>query len=129
LTTEPAADKAADRATTKLTVPFVPLPKEPGRHTLVLPPVPVAVARASGEVVSVCTTPHAMVVDDPIANELDPKVRPNPRGRHQREEWVAAKYAALALLVGAIIGVFLTWLLRRWARRPRPVIVVPPKLP
>ena len=115
--------------TTTLRVPFVPLPKEPGRNAMVLPPVPIAIARASGELVTVCTRPHPILVDDPIANEVDPKVRPSPDPRAQREEWVLAKQLAAGAVVGAVVAIVAAWLLRRWARRPRPVPVVPPKLP
>jgi hypothetical protein len=119
----------ASSATTTLRVPFVPLPKEPGRNAMVLPPVPVAIARASGELVTLCTQPHGIVVEDPIANDPDPKVRPNPDPRRQREEWVLAKQLAAGALVGVVLATIAAWLLRRWAKRPRPVPVVPPKLP
>ena len=41
--------------------------------------------------VTVCTAPHPILVEDPIANELDPKVKPNPPGRPQREDWPLAR--------------------------------------
>ncbi|WP_437776625.1 hypothetical protein [Sorangium sp. So ce1097] len=116
-------------ATTKLVIPFVPLPKEPGRSVLQLPPVPIAVSRASGELVTVCTRPHEIVVEDPIANERDPKVKPNPAPRPQREEWVLAKLLTFGILIGAALGVLVAWLVRRWLRRPRVVAAPPPKLP
>ncbi|XXY53025.1 hypothetical protein WME91_18020 [Sorangium sp. So ce269] len=116
-------------ATTKLLIPFVPLPKEPGRTVLQLPPVPIAVSRASGELVTVCTRPHEIVVEDPIANERDPKVKPNPPPRPQREEWVLAKQLTVGILIGAALGALVAWLVRRWLRRPRVVVAPPPKLP
>ncbi|WP_437587160.1 hypothetical protein [Sorangium sp. So ce1000] len=116
-------------ATTKLVIPFVPLPKEPGRSALLLPPVPIAVSRASGEVVTVCTRPHEIVIEDPIANERDPKVKPNPPARPQREEWVLAKQLTVGILIGAALGLLVAWLVRRWMRRPRVVAAPPPKLP
>ncbi|WP_437671845.1 hypothetical protein [Sorangium sp. So ce131] len=116
-------------ATTKLIIPFVPLPKEPGRSLLRLPPVPIAVSRASGELVTVCTRPHEIVVEDPIANERDPKVKPNPPPRPQREEWVLAKQLAAGVALGVALGALLAWLIRRWLRRPRVVPAPPPKLP
>ena len=70
--------RARAASTTKLTIPFVALPKKPGRNVMMLPPVPIAIARASGELVTVCTQPHPIVVEDPIANELDPKVAAEP---------------------------------------------------
>ncbi|WP_437996703.1 hypothetical protein WMF26_37850 [Sorangium sp. So ce185] len=126
-TSETTATEAG--ATTKLVIPFVPLPKEPGRSALQLPPVPIAVSRASGELVTVCTRPHEIVVEDPIANERDPKVKPNPPPRPQREEWVLAKQLAAGILIGAALGLIVAWLVRRWMRRPRVVAAPPPKLP
>ncbi|MDI1429247.1 hypothetical protein [Polyangium sorediatum] len=116
-------------STTKLTIPFVALPKNPGRNVMMLPPVPITLARASGDLVTVCTAPHPILVEDPIANELDPKVRPNPEGRSQREEWVLAKQLAVGALVGAILTAIGAWLFLRWSRRPKPVPYVAPKLP
>lgn len=116
-------------ATTKLVIPFVALPKEPGRNMMLLPPVPIAVSRASGEVVTICTRPHPIQVEDPIANERDPKVKPNPPARPQREQWVLARQLTLGLLAGTAIGLLAGWLILRWMRRPKVVPVVPPKLP
>lgn len=116
-------------ATTKVTLPFVPLPKEPGRHGMVLPPVPITIARASGETMTLCTAPHAIVVDDPIANELDPKVRPNPPGRPQREDWVFARQATTVVLASLLLGSIFAFFIVRWMRRPKPEPYVPPVLP
>jgi hypothetical protein len=122
-------EHAEGSSTTKLSIPFVPLPKDPGRNAMVLPPVPIAVARASGELVTVCTSPHPIVVEDPIANEVDPKVKPNPDARPQREEWELAKQVVLGLLVAAITALVTALLVKRYKSRPKPVPVVPPKLP
>lgn len=116
-------------ATTKVTLAFVPLPKEGGRHNMVLPPVPITVARASGETMTVCTIPHAIVVDDPIANELDPQVRPNPPGRPQREEWVFLKQAATVALASVVLGAIFAFFYLRWLRRPKAEPYVAPVLP
>lgn len=125
LTTE----ETTSGATTKLVIPFVPLPKDPGRNLMLLPPVPIAIARASGEVVTLCTTPHRILIEDPIANEVDPQVKPNPPPRPQIEEWVLAKQVAAGLLIAAITALLTAWFLRRWKARPKIVPVVPPKLP
>jgi len=125
----PAPSAAGERVTTTVSIPFVALPEKPGRNAMLLPPVPIAVARASGEVVTVCTLPHEIVVEDPIANDPDPKVKPNPEPRPQREEWVAAKQAAAAAAVGAVLALVAAWLLRRWRRRPKVVPAPPPRLP
>ncbi len=116
-------------STTKVTISFVPLPKEPGRNVMMLPPVPITIARASGDLVTVCTTAHPILVEDPIVNELDPKVRPNPPGRPQREEWETAKKVAIGALVGAILTAILAWFYLRWSRRPKPEPYVAPVLP
>jgi len=116
-------------STTKVTIPFVALPKNPGRNGMMLPPVPITLARASGDLVTVCTAPHPILIEDPIANELDPKVRPNPEGRPQREEWLLAKQLAAGALVGAILTAIGAWLFLRWSRRPKVAPYVAPKLP
>ena len=105
-------------------IPFVALPDKPGTSQLVLPPVPIAVARANGQVMTVCT-PHIQVtVDDPIANEVDPEVKPNPPPRPQRERWEALvrTLTTLGYLLPFVIGAiaFGVW----WLRRPKPE---PPK--
>jgi hypothetical protein len=118
-----------ERATTRLEIPFVPLPEKPGRNQLVLPPLPVSVARASGEVLVLCTERHEISVEDPIANTPNPSPKPNPPPRPQREEWTALKQAlgigALALVVGALIA----WLVGKWLRRARPAPPPPPPRP
>lgn len=121
--------EGAPTATTKISLSFVPLPKEPGRHGMVLPPVPITIARASGETMTLCTMRHAIVVEDPIANELDPKVRANPAGRPQREEWVLAKQATIVLLTSAVLGAIFAFFFVRWMRRPKPEPYVAPILP
>lgn len=124
--TEPE-DPATAGATTHLELPLVPLPKEPGRSAMVLPPLPVAVARANGEIATVCTRPHTIVVEDPIANAPDAMPKDNPPGLAQREEWTALKkalgWASLGLLVGAILALFV------WRRLSRPKPEPPPPPP
>ena len=55
---------------THLELPLVVLPEKPGRSSMELPPIPVAVARSNGEVATVCTHPHIILVEDPIAGLL-----------------------------------------------------------
>lgn len=117
------------RAKTTVVVPFVALPKTPGRHELTLPPVPIAVARASGELVTVCTEPHAITVEDPTASTPDAKPKPNPAARSQIEEWTLAKEVAIGTVAGAIAALAAAWLIARWRRRPRPVPPPPPPRP
>ena len=85
LWTEPeGTDKA--QAITHLELPLVILPETPGRSTMVLPPLPIAIARASGEVITLCTHPHLIQVEDPTANtpQAAPKLNPPPRPRGGR---------------------------------------------
>lgn len=118
-----------DRAKTILDLPLLVLPPEPGRHTLTLPPLPIAVSRASGEIATVCTASHSIVVEDPIASTPDAKPLPNPPPRPQREEWTALKrglmYAAIGIAAGALLAYAIWW----YRRRPKPVPPPPPPRP
>ncbi|MGH7294864.1 MAG: hypothetical protein ACRELB_08025 [Polyangiaceae bacterium] len=122
-------DAKTGRRQTTLDLPLIALPPEPGRHTLVLPPLPVSVARANNDVVTLCTKPHTMVVEDPTASTPDAQPRPNPPPRAQREEWTTLERALSWGAIGVIAGGLLAWLLYRWWRRPRPVPPPPPPRP
>lgn len=109
----------ADGVRTTLEIPLLLLPSKPGRQELRLPPLPISIARASGAVVTLCTQPHRVVVDDPIANEPNAAPHDNPSPERQLESWTLARRVAegvvaalLALALGAL-------LLRLWQRRPR----------
>ena len=119
----------ATSASSKVVISFVALPKKAGRHQLTLPPVPITIARASGELVTVCTQPHTITVEDPTSSTPDPKPKENPPPRPQREEWTALKHGlgigAIALVVGAILA----WLIGRWLKRPKPLPPPPPPRP
>jgi hypothetical protein len=119
-------DAKSGRRQTTLDLPLVALPSEPGRHTLTLPALPVAIARANNDVVTLCTKEHAIVVEDPTASTPDAKPRGNPGPRPQREEWVALERGLSWLAFGAVIGLVVAWLVLRWRRRPRPVPPPPP---
>lgn len=121
--------EAGATATTTVKLTFVPLPQKPGRNELVLPPLPIAISRASGELMTLCTAPHPVTVEDPIANEPNPKPKQNPEPLRQREEWTAAKNATLVALVALAVGALLTWLVGRWMKRPRPAPPPPPPRP
>ncbi|HEX4340140.1 MAG TPA: hypothetical protein VH062_29735 [Polyangiaceae bacterium] len=112
-----------------LTISVVALPKKPGRTELTLPPLPIAMARASGEVRTLCTAPHTVILEDPIANTPDPKPKYNPKPIRQLEEWTAAKYATFGAAGAAVIAVLLAWLLAFLRRRPKPVPPPPPPRP
>jgi hypothetical protein len=125
----PVDAAGAASAATKVTIPFLILPKEPGRNAMVLPPIPIAVRRASGELVTVCTRAHRILVEDPIANEVDPKPRSNPPPRVQREPWVMAERVAMGAVGGALLTLFFAYLYLSYRRRPKPEPYVEPKLP
>jgi hypothetical protein len=108
---------------------FVPLPKEPGPATLILPSVPIALARASGEIFTLCTSPHELKVDDPTANTPHATPRDNPPPRIQREVWTAAKNVVLSALIALPAGALLAFLIMRWLRRERPKPPPPPPRP
>jgi hypothetical protein len=116
-------------ATTSVDLSFVPLPKEPGPHTLTLPSVPIAIARASGERITVCTAPHELLVDDPTANLAQATPRPNPLPQRQLEVWTAAKNVALGALIALPLGALIAFLVSRWLRRQRPLPPPPPPRP
>jgi hypothetical protein len=119
----------ADAATTSVDLSFVPLPKEAGPHTLLLPSVPIAIARASGELITVCTAPHELLVDDPTANLAQATPRPNPAPQPQLEVWTAAKNVALGALLALPLGGLIAFLISRWLRRQRPLPPPPPPRP
>lgn len=123
------ADARTGRRQTTLDLFLIPLPSEPGRHTLVLPPLPVSVARANSDVITICTKPHTMIVEDPTASTPAARPRPNPPPRAQREEWTALKRGLSWAGSGAIVGGVLAWLVYRWMRRPRPAPPPPPPRP
>jgi hypothetical protein len=116
-------------AVTKIAIPLLVLPKTPGRNRMLLPPVPIAVARASGELLTLCTQPHGVVVEDPTASTPDAKPRPNPPPRTQLEEWTVAKQLAIGAAIGAAVATILALLIARWMRRPRPAPPPPPPRP
>lgn len=114
---------------TTVSIPLLLLPENPGRSLLRLPPLPIAIARANGDLSTLCTTSHDILVEDPTANEAKPAPRPNPNARPQREHWDELEQALIALGVGVVLGTFLFWFLRRMSRRPKKVVAPTPILP
>jgi hypothetical protein len=122
-------DAKAGRRQTTVDLLLVALPSEPGRHTLVLPALPISIARANNDVVTLCTTPHSIVVEDPTASTPDAQPKGNPPPRMQREEWVALERAVSFAAVGAVVGSAILWLVYRWIKRPKPATPPPPPRP
>jgi hypothetical protein len=118
-----------ERATTKLELSLVALPKKPGRSVIAIPPLPLSVARASGEVLVLCTAPHRITIEDPIANVPNPMPKANPPPRQEREEWTLLKQAVLGAALALPVALSLAWLFSWWRRRPRPVPPAPPPRP
>lgn len=114
---------------TTVSIPFVALPKKPGRTELELPSLPIAIARASGDVVTVCTAPHRITLEDPIANDPNPKPKANPKPLRQVEEWILLKHATYGALVALVVAAIVAWLVRIWRRRPRVAPPPPPPRP
>jgi hypothetical protein len=114
---------------TKVELPFVPLPKDPGPQQLTLPSVPIAIARPSGELITLCTAPHELAVDDPTANIAQATPRPNPPPLRQLEVWTAAKNVALGALIALPLGALVALAVGWWLRRERPLPPPPPPRP
>ena len=121
--------EVGDGSVTKLTIPIVTLPPKPGRVTMTLPSLPVSVARANNEVMTLCTQPHDIVVDEPIANETDPKVKQNPPPRRQKEEWIFLEHLLLGILAGLALGIVAGYFIVKQLRKPKPVYVAPKRKP
>jgi hypothetical protein len=126
---EAAAAKAGATLTTTVSLPLLLLPKKPGRHRLTLPPLPVSVARASGAVMTLCTSQRIIRIEDPIASEPAPKVRLNPSPRQQREVWHLARQITFAAALVILLALLFAYLLHRNRQRPRVVPAKPKILP
>jgi hypothetical protein len=129
LSANPPDAKHPERASTTLELPLLALPTEPGRHTLVLPPLPVAVARANGEIATACTKEHSIVIEDPTSSIPDAKPKPNPSPRVQREEWTLMRQVVTYAAIGIVLGIAIALLVRKWLSRPKPVRPPPPPRP
>jgi hypothetical protein len=127
----PRVEKKAEGSnpSSKVTISFVALPDKPGRHSLTLPPLPITVARASGDLITLCTHPHTIIVEDPTSSTPNPKPKPNPPPRRQEEEWTFLKQAVTIGAIALVVGAILAFLIGRYLRRPRPVPPPPPPRP
>lgn len=118
-----------EKVTTTFEFPLVPLPPEPGRHTLTLPSMPIAVARARGEIATVCTGAHRIMIDDATASTPEASPRPNPAPRMQREDWATLRTALTWIGVGLLVGIIVAYAAWKWLKRPRPLPPPPPPRP
>jgi hypothetical protein len=118
----------AAHAVTTVTIPLVLLPDKAGRVPMVLPPLPIAVGRANNEYITLCTRAHGITVEDPVGSELDPKVKPNPPPRPQREDWPLLRNLAVGVPLGVTLALCAVWLYAWWKRRPR-VVPEAPRVP
>jgi hypothetical protein len=127
--TDPEDKTGSSSTTTHLVMPLVLLPSQPGRNTMTLPALPVAVARANGEIATVCTHAHVIVVEDPIATTPEAKPKPNPEPRPQREEWTSLKKALEYGALGVVLGAIIAYLAYKYFTKPKPPPPPPPPRP
>ncbi len=118
-----------DRVTSTLKMPFVALPADTKQRTLTLPPIPVAIRRANGETMTLCTQPHVTRVESPTASTPDAHPHPNPEFRRQLEEWTSLKQAVKIGGIGLLAGALLAGLVWLWIKRPRRLPPPPPPRP
>jgi hypothetical protein len=123
------AQTTGDRTKSHLSLPFVALPPKAGRHELELPSLPISLARASGEVRTLCTKPHTIVIEDPTANTPDAKPKGNLKPIRQNEEWTAAKQAAIGAAAALVVAALAFAAFRWWNKRPKVLPPPPPPRP
>lgn len=127
ITVETKSD--GDSAVSKVTIPVILLPLASGNLRMKLPSLPIPIARADGEVMTVCTSPHEIDSLDPILEEKDPQVRPNPDARHQKEPWVLLQVLLPSILVALVLLLIAAYFLRKHLRKPKPEVVIPKRVP
>lgn len=120
---------AQGRVKTLLSLPLIPLPDKAGRFELTLPRLPIAISRASGQVHTICTQPHVITVEDPLASEATPDKKPNPEPRSQLEIWTSLKNFVLTALWVLPLVLLLGWLLYRYRDAFKKKVVPPPPIP
>lgn len=123
------APKGENQATTKVRVPLIPLPSEAGRKELTLPRLPIAVSRASGQVHTICTDPHVITVEDPLASSPQAEAKPDPPPRPQIEVWETLRDVVLSLLVALPIAALLAWAFFRLRNNFKRAAPLPPPRP
>lgn len=121
--------RAGDGRSSVIDIPVVLLPKQPGMVTQTLPVFGIKLARASGEVVTVCTKPHPIVVHDPTSNTAHAMPHPNPPPIREREEWTALKDALKVIAIVVVVAFVTAFAMQRWRKRPKPVPPPPKPVP
>lgn len=124
-----AAQKGKNQASTKVRIPLIPLPSEAGRKELTLPRLPVSVSRASGQVHTICTDPHVITVEDPLASSPQAEAKPDPPPRPQIEVWETLRDVVLALLIALPIAALLVWAFFRFRKNFKRATPPPPPRP
>ncbi len=114
-----------EEAVTTVVLPFVIAPQKSGKRSLTLPQLPLAIGRANGEQMTICTQMHLVVASDPTAEEEDPKPRPNPDPRPQFEDWPLIKWLLAAAILLLIVAAIATWWVRKQLQKPVPDYVAP----
>lgn len=118
-----------DEVTSTLSLPLVLLPKEPGTVHATLPPLPLSLVQASGQVVTVCSSAHEITIVDPTANVPSPKPKDIPPPLRQREHWRALEIALWCIAGALVCGSLGALAYRSWSRRPKPTPPPPPPRP
>lgn len=121
--------KGTGRVKTQLSFPFIALPKQAGRFELTLPRLPISVARASGQVHTICTQPHVITVEDPLASQAQAEKKPDPELRSQIEVWTALRDFVLHAAWVVPLVLLMGWLLYHYRDRFRKKPVPPPPIP
>lgn len=116
-------------ARTRFSLPLLLLPEEPGRKEMTLPPLPIAISRSSGEIITVCTASHTITVEEPIANEPNPAPKANPAPGRQRELFVGLRNAVYGGALGLLLATALGLVVRAWRKRPKKAVPPPPPRP
>lgn len=104
----------------RVTIPLISVPTHSGTHSAVLPRLPIAVSRANGDVMTICTQLHMVTVTDPTTDQEAPLPRPNPPLRPQFEPWPLAKWLLAGGVLTFVLLVAFAWWLRSQLRRPVP---------
>lgn len=128
---KPSLTRATEnsKTVTKVRLPVIVLPAEAGRKELTLPRLPVAIARASGQVHVICTQPHVITVEDPLTSVPDPQAKADPEPRPQIEVWTTLRDVVLTLLWALPLAFLVAWLVYRYRDKLKKRTPPPPPIP